>query len=343
MTTPPSTSIATPPPYTIPEGTLIVNCLIMLTHNHEEEDGSHFLFVPSSSSGFHDPWVERAVPFKRGTAFFFNALDVHRGSGIPNVSPTGVTHPRLMAFLPGMACYLRASLPDPSSLPDRLACLVPFRPLLLLLDQSDQNPTPTQPAHNVAQLVPPDQWAALHVRAHTRAHTHPHWERDQILRCGDVHPNPGPTSLALINVTALRAHHHEVLDLQEDIVALTETRFTQGAQNAMAYEKGRDIPPGIARMLQQIRMPPARPQPLQPRREPRPNERTSRTAVLPTGPPMGFNVTSTPSPRVLSRPGQFSPSPAWSPAVTSSWHSVRHVTPDHWSPACTPGGGSNRQ
>ena len=64
------------PPYTIPEGTLIVSCLIMLTHNHEEEDGSHFLFVPSSSSGFPDPWVERAMPFKRGTAFFFNALDV---------------------------------------------------------------------------------------------------------------------------------------------------------------------------------------------------------------------------------------------------------------------------
>ena len=74
MTTPPSTSIATPPPYTIPEGTLIVNCLIMLTHNHEEEDGSHFLFVPSSSSGFPDPWVERAVPFKRGTAFLLMPL-----------------------------------------------------------------------------------------------------------------------------------------------------------------------------------------------------------------------------------------------------------------------------
>ena len=59
------------PPYTIREGTLIVNCLIMLTHNHEAEDGSHFLFVPSSSSGFLHPWVERAVPFKRGTAFFF--------------------------------------------------------------------------------------------------------------------------------------------------------------------------------------------------------------------------------------------------------------------------------
>ena len=130
-------------------------------------------------------------------------------------------------------CYLRASLSDPSSLPNRVACLVPFRPLLL--DQSDQSPTPTQSAHNLAQLVPPDQWAALHVRAHTRAHTHPHWKRDQILRCGDVHPNPGPTSVALINVTALRAHHHEVLDLQEDIVALTETRLTQGAQNAMAF------------------------------------------------------------------------------------------------------------
>ena len=105
------------------------------------------------------------------------------------------------------------------------------------------------------------------------------------------------------------------------------------------HEKGRNIPPGIARMLQQIRMPQARPQQLQPRREPRPNARTSRTAVLPTGPPMGFIVTSTPSPRLLSRPGQFSPSPAWSPAVTSSWHSVRHVSPEHWSPACTPGGG----
>ena len=57
-------------PYTVLEGTLIVNCLIMLTHTHETEDGSHFLFVPSSSSGFPNPWVERAVPFKRGTAFF---------------------------------------------------------------------------------------------------------------------------------------------------------------------------------------------------------------------------------------------------------------------------------
>ena len=38
------------------------------------------------------------MPFKRGFAFFFNALDVHRGSGIPKASPTGWSHPRLMAF-----------------------------------------------------------------------------------------------------------------------------------------------------------------------------------------------------------------------------------------------------
>ena len=86
------------PPYTKPEGTLIVNCLMMPTHNHAAEDGSHFLFVPSSSSGFPDPWVESAVPFNRSTAFFFNALDVHRGSGIPKASPAVMPNPRLMAF-----------------------------------------------------------------------------------------------------------------------------------------------------------------------------------------------------------------------------------------------------
>ena len=55
--------------YTSPEGTFIVNCLIMLTNKHEAEDGSHFRFVPSNNSGFLDPWVERAVPFKRGNFF----------------------------------------------------------------------------------------------------------------------------------------------------------------------------------------------------------------------------------------------------------------------------------
>ena len=61
-------------PYTLPKGTLIVNCLIMLPNIREAEDGSHFLFVPSSSSGFRDPWVERSVSFKRGTAFFLMPL-----------------------------------------------------------------------------------------------------------------------------------------------------------------------------------------------------------------------------------------------------------------------------
>ena len=38
------------------------------------------------------------MPFKRCTAFFFNALDVHRGLGIPKAAPTGVSDSRLMAF-----------------------------------------------------------------------------------------------------------------------------------------------------------------------------------------------------------------------------------------------------
>ena len=38
-------------------------------------------------------------------------------------------------------CYSRTSFPEPFSLPNRLAYLVPFCPLLL--DQPDQNPTPT--------------------------------------------------------------------------------------------------------------------------------------------------------------------------------------------------------
>ena len=108
-------------------------------------------------------------------------------------------------------------------------------------------------------------------------------------------------------------------------------------------EWGRDIPPGIVRMLQQIRAPHARPQPPPPQREARPNARTSRPAIVPTGPPMEFNMVSIPSPRVLSRRGQHSPSPAWSPAVTSSGHSVRHMSPEHWSPTRTPGGAGSHQ
>ena len=86
------------PPYTIPEGTLIVNCLIMLTHSYEEEDGSRFFLCPLVVPGSLTlGW--RGLCHSRGALpFFFNGLDVHRGSGIPKASPTGVTHPRLMAF-----------------------------------------------------------------------------------------------------------------------------------------------------------------------------------------------------------------------------------------------------
>ena len=38
------------------------------------------------------------MPFQRGTTFFFKALDVHRGLGIPKAAPSGLTAPRLMAF-----------------------------------------------------------------------------------------------------------------------------------------------------------------------------------------------------------------------------------------------------
>ena len=93
MTTPRNTCTA--PPYIVHEGTLIVNCLIMLTDNHEPEDGSHFLFVPSSTSRALDPWVDRGLPLERGTAFFFNALDFHQALGIPKASPNSVADPQL--------------------------------------------------------------------------------------------------------------------------------------------------------------------------------------------------------------------------------------------------------
>ena len=38
------------------------------------------------------------MPLQRGTAFFFNALAVHRGSGISKAAPTGVSDPRLIVF-----------------------------------------------------------------------------------------------------------------------------------------------------------------------------------------------------------------------------------------------------
>ena len=109
----------------------------MLSHNHEAEDGSHFLFLYFRSSGFPDPWVERAVPFKGGIAFFFNALDIHRGSGIPKASPTGVTNPRLMAFF-AIELTQGPNLPCPT----------------LHVTQSIKRPQLAAPGGRVAKTVP---------------------------------------------------------------------------------------------------------------------------------------------------------------------------------------------
>ena len=56
-----------------------------------------FLCPPAVQGSLTLGW--RGMCHSRGALpFFFNALDVHRGSGIPKASPTDVTHPRLMAF-----------------------------------------------------------------------------------------------------------------------------------------------------------------------------------------------------------------------------------------------------
>ena len=56
------------------------------------------VFVPNRSAGFLEPSEEKAVSFKRGTAFLFHALHVHQGSGTPKASFTGVNQPHLMAL-----------------------------------------------------------------------------------------------------------------------------------------------------------------------------------------------------------------------------------------------------
>ena len=56
-----------------------------------------FLSPPTIRGSLTLGW--RALCHSRGALlFFFNYLDVHRGSGIPKAAPTGVSDPRLMAF-----------------------------------------------------------------------------------------------------------------------------------------------------------------------------------------------------------------------------------------------------
>ena len=113
-------------PYTVPEGTLIVDCLIMLTHNHETEDGSHFVFLTSSSFVFADPTVGKAPPFKLALHYFSMPLMFTEDQGFQR------PHPRLwpipasffpieLTYGPNLSCQISMS-PRPSSDPtwDRL-------------------------------------------------------------------------------------------------------------------------------------------------------------------------------------------------------------------------------
>ena len=56
-----------------------------------------------------------------------------------------------------------------------------------------------------------------------------------ILRSGDAHPNPGPITINLTNVTALRVDNGIIFELTTDMVPRPETRFTKAAQNSRAF------------------------------------------------------------------------------------------------------------
>ena len=58
--------------------------------------------------------------------------------------------------------------------------------------------------------------------------------RARLVRCGDVHPHPGPLRVAVSNVTALRPHCHTVFAWEADVVLLGETRLTATGQSVMA-------------------------------------------------------------------------------------------------------------
>ena len=64
-----------------------------------------------------------------------------------------------------------------------------------------------------------------------------------LLRCGDVHPHPGPGLRVMsANVTSLRKHWDQLLERkEEEVLCLQETRLTEQGQRAMgaiAGEKG---------------------------------------------------------------------------------------------------------
>ena len=75
------------PPYTIPEDTLIVNCLIMLTHNHEAEEGSQFAFHHPALGGSLTLGCRGLCPSRGALHFFFNASDVAGGRSFQRPRP----------------------------------------------------------------------------------------------------------------------------------------------------------------------------------------------------------------------------------------------------------------
>ena len=54
----------------------------------------------------------------------------------------------------------------------------------------------------------------------------------RVARAGDTHPHPGPVGetgglrIVVANVTSLRPHIHEVLQVEDDVLALVETKAT---------------------------------------------------------------------------------------------------------------------
>ena len=85
----------------------------------------------------------RGLCHSRGALlFYFNALDVHRGSGIPKASPTAVSHPHLMAFF-AMELTQGPNLRFPN----------------LHVTQSIKRPQLGAPGGRVAKTMPCD-WAA---------------------------------------------------------------------------------------------------------------------------------------------------------------------------------------
>ena len=59
-----------------------------------------------------------------------------------------------------------------------------------------------------------------------------------LLRCGDVHPHPGPLRVAQANLTSLRMHWHTVAEWLVDVVLLSETRLMAVAQRVMRAQAG---------------------------------------------------------------------------------------------------------